>query len=220
MSSKFRFDDKSLQQQMLHACAELKNTDVCDDLHIFSDRMRARMSDTLLKERRYRLWQKTKMLLAVILTLLVALSMVYTYLNYDRIATAVDEFWNTESEPPYGRTPKLVFSDEIEQEYQIAFNHTIGRSVGEYYNWDGYALLINRDNGQQIEIRYVPTQLKETYDPDDGVWVWGVPAEISGINEKVLRWVWSYENKGIYFTLSSTLSEEELFRVVEGISIR
>ena len=59
MSSKFRFDDKSLQQQILHACAELKNTDVCTEPHIFSQRMRERMERTFTQERRYRLWQKT-----------------------------------------------------------------------------------------------------------------------------------------------------------------
>ena len=219
MSSKFRFDDKSLQQQILHACAELKNTDVCAAPHTFSDRMRARMSDTLRKERRYRLWQKTKMLLAVLLTLLVALSMAYTYLNYDRIATAVEEFWNTESEPPYGSTPYLEFSDELKQDYVVLRNMVI--TYGGYDNdYDGTVILKHRNNGRRIEITYAPTRLKETYDPDDGVWVWGVPAEISGINEKVLRWVWPFENRGIYFTLRSEISEKELFRVIENISVR
>ena len=219
MSSKFRFDDKSLQQQILHACAELKNTDVCDDLHIFSDRMRARMSDTLLKERRYRLWQKTKAVLAVILTLLVALSMVYTYLNYDRIATAVEEFWNTESEPPYGRTPRIVISDELKQDYVVLMN--LVRTYGGYDNdYDGSVVLQNIKNGQQISIAFTPTRLTETYSPTKDIMVWGKPAELSGSNLKTLRWVWPFENNGVYFTVRSTLSEKELFRVVEGISIR
>ena len=44
MSNRFSFDDKSLQRYVTDACAELKNTDVCDAPHTFSDRMRARMS--------------------------------------------------------------------------------------------------------------------------------------------------------------------------------
>ncbi|MBQ2866039.1 MAG: hypothetical protein IJE90_05955 [Clostridia bacterium] len=219
MNGKFSFDEQSLRRQILDACAELKNTDVYEQRHTFSDRMRARMSDTLRKERRYRIWQKTKMLLAVLLTLLVAAAMIYTYHNYDRIAAAVEEFWNTESEPPYGSTPYLEFSDELKQDYKVIYN--LVRSYGGYDNdYDGTVILQNLNNGQRIEIDYAPTKLKETYDPDDGILVWGKPAEISGMNEKTLRWVWPYENKGIYFTLRSTLSEEELFRVVENIWVR
>ena len=219
MSSKFRFDDKSLQQQILHACAELKNTDVCDDLHIFSDRMRARMSDTLLKERRYRLWQKTKMLLAVLLTLLVAAGMFWGLRNMDEIKAAVEEFWNTESEPPFGRTPRIVISDELKQDYVVLMN--LVRTYGGYDNdYDGSVVLQNIKNGQQISIAFTPTRLTETYSPTKDIMVWGKPAELSGSNLKTLRWVWPFENNGVYFTVRSTVSEKELFRVVEGISIR
>ena len=85
MSNRFSFDDKSLQRYVTDACAELKNTDVCAAPHTFSDSMRIRMSDTLLKERRYRLWQKTKMVLAVLLTLLVAVLMFWGVRNMDEI---------------------------------------------------------------------------------------------------------------------------------------
>ena len=219
MSNRFSFDDKSLQRYVTDACAELKNTDVCDTPHTFSDRMRIRMSDTLLKERRYRLWQKTKMVLAVLLTLLVAVLMFWGVRNMDEIKLAVDEFWNTESEPPYGKTPYLEFSEELRQDYVVLMNFV--RTYGGYDNdYDGTVILKNRNNGQRIEIEYMPTQLQETYDPDDGILVWGVPAGVSGMNEKTLRWVWPYENRGIYFTLRSSLSEKELFRVVENISVR
>ena len=219
MSNRFSFDDKSLQRYVTDACAELKNTDVCDAPHTFSDRMRIRMSDTLLKERRYRLWQKTKMVLAVLLTLLVAVLMFWGVRNMDEIKLAVDEFWNTESEPPYGKTPYLEFSEELRQDYVVLMNFV--RTYGGYDNdYDGTVILKNRNNGQRIEIEYMPTQLQETYDPDDGILVWGVPAGVSGMNEKTLRWVWPYENRGIYFTLRSSLSEKELFRVVENISVR
>ena len=219
MSSKFRFDDKSLQQQILHACAELKNTDVCDAPHTFSDRMRIRMSDILLKERRYRLWQKTKMVLAVLLTRLVAVLMFWGVRNMDEIKAAVEEFWSSDSEPPFGSTPYLKFSDELKKDYVVLMN--LVRTYGGYDNdYDGTVTLKHRNNGRLIEITYAPTQLKEAYDPDAGVLGWGVPAELSGMNEKTLRWVWPFENNGVYFTVRSTVSEKELFRVVEGISIR
>ena len=219
MSSKFRFDDKSLQQQILHACAELKNTDVCAEPHVFSQRMRERMERTFTQERRHRLWQKTKMLLAVLLTLLVAAGMFWGLRNMDEIKAAVEEFLNTESEPPFGRTPHLVFSDELMKNYVVLRNMVI--TYGGYDNdYDGTVTLKHRNNGRLIEITYAPTRLKETYDPDAGVLVWGVPAELSGMNEKTLRWVWPFENNGIYFTLRSEISEKELFRVIENISVR
>jgi hypothetical protein len=219
MSSKFRFDDKSLQQQILHACAELKNTDVCTEPHTFSDRMRARMSDTLLKERRYRLWQKTKMLLAVLLTLLVAAGMFWGLRNMDEIKAAVEEFWNTESEPPFGRAPRIVISDELKQDYVVLMN--LVRTYSGYDNdYDGSVVLRNIKSGQQISIAFTPTRLTETYSPTKDVMVWGRPAELSGSNIKTLRWVWPFENNGVYFTVRSTVTEKELFRVAEGISIR
>ena len=131
----------------------------------------------------------------------------------------MEEFWNTESEPPFGRAPRIVISDELKQDYVVLMN--LVRTYGGYDNdYDGTVTLKHRNNGRLIEITYAPTRLKETYDPDAGVLVWGVPAELSGMNEKTLRWVWPFENRGIYFTLRSAISEKELFRVVEGISIR
>ncbi|MBR4955359.1 MAG: hypothetical protein IKY46_05530, partial [Clostridia bacterium] len=148
MSKRFSFDDKSLQRYVRDACAELKNTDVCAAPHTFSDRMRSRMSDTLRKERRYRIWQKAKMVLAVILTLLVALLMFWGIRNMDEIKLAVDEFWNTESEPPFGSTPYLEFSDELKQDYVVLMN--LVRTYGGYDNdYDGTVILKNRNNGQR-----------------------------------------------------------------------
>ena len=218
MSSKFRFDDKSLQQQILHACAELKNTDVCDDLHIFSDRMRARMSDTLRKERRYRLWQKAKMVLAVILTLLVAAGMIYGRRQYNRIMTqkTLDEYLASDT----GDARSIGFTDELKQYYRVSHNTgVVIRKNDNSSNWWGYARLNNLENNLQVKIEYYPAEKAESPTSDyEELTVWGYPAALVGATNKCLTW--TDEEYGVYFVVTTSLPRSELFRVVNNIIVK
>ena len=220
MNSNFRFDDRYLAEHIQKACNELGASGGFEGgSHSFSEAMHQRMQGTFRQERRYRLWQKAKMLLAVILTLLVAAAMIYTYCNYDRIVTAVEDFLRSDSEPPFGAPPDVQFSDEIAEDYRVLYHFRVNYA-GYDNKYSGTVILRHRINGREIKIEYVPTRLTETYDPDDGITVWGIPAELSGTKEKILRWVSVHQGQGVYITFRSEIEEKELFRVAEGMSFK
>lgn len=229
MSSKFRFDDKSLQQQILHACSELKNTDVCDDLHIFSDRMRERMERTFTQERRHRLWQKTKMVLAVILTLLVAAAFVYCCFNPDIVADVLYSIQHTTepsratSKHPSILLPTIWFTEEVQREYriyQIEYDtiHIVSFDRVSSYIYKAEVRCLKDGKSQWLmDIKYHMTLDDLPKDPiSEGVTVWGYPASVVGEKYFFVSWVDTHNE--IYYEVQSDLPLEEVIRIANNIT--
>ena len=229
MSNRFSFDDKSLQRYVTDACAELKNTDVCDTPHTFSDRMRIRMSDTLIKERRYRLWQKTKMVLAVLLTLLVAAAFVYCCSNPDMVAETLYNIQHT-TEPsratakhPSIFLPTIWFTEEVRREYRIFqieySNHLVaaGDNRGAYIYVAEVSCLKDGKSQWLMDIKYYRTlDDLPKYPVSEGVTVWGYPASVVGEKYFFVSWVDTHNE--IYYEVQSDLPLDEIIRIANNIT--
>ncbi|MBR4304503.1 MAG: hypothetical protein IKT81_04155 [Clostridia bacterium] len=229
MSKRFSFDDKSLQRYVTDACAELKNTDVCAAPHTFSDRMRSRMSETLRKERRYRIWQKAKMVLAVILTLLVAAAFVYCCFNPDIVADTLysiqhaTEPSRATSKHPSILLPTIWFTEEVRREYRI-FRieydtiHVVSFDRVSSYIYKAEVSCLKDGKSQWLmDIKYYRTLDDLPKNPvSEGVTVWGYPASVVGEKYFFVSWVDTHNE--IYYEVQSDLPLDEIIRIANNIT--